>query len=188
MLRSRRNRRLRIRQFDPITETSEIPDHPGSPVLLGLFVDFWTSFLVMDSLVQNLPDQTAKPMSYYSDRLVVSQAGYIAAIEDLEDASFVLHRRVGRLIEDAPHLTVTPRGPVAAAHSRRLVIARAGPHPGREISLGGKRRSRATHFGKDLLRRTNPQTGYLRQPLYLVLMGAQQVGYHLVELANLLFD
>ena len=100
MLRSRRNRRLRIRQFDPITETSEIPDHPGSPVLLGLFVDFWTSFLVMDSLVQNLPDQTAKPMSYYSDRLVVSQAGYIAAIEDLEDASFVLHRRVGRLIED----------------------------------------------------------------------------------------
>jgi hypothetical protein len=147
---------LRIRQFDPIAKTSEFSDHLRSPVLMGFFVDFWASFLVTDSLVQNLPDQTAKAMSYDSDRLVVPQAGYIAAIEDLEDASFVFDRCVGRLIEKAPHLTVTFRGVVAAAHSRALVIAGASAHPGSEVSRGGKSRCRRAYLGQDLLRRIRP--------------------------------
>jgi hypothetical protein len=52
--------------------------------------------------VQDLPDQAAKPMGNHSDGLIVPQARHIAAIEDLEDASFSLHRGLGRLIEKAP--------------------------------------------------------------------------------------
>ena len=38
-------------------------------------------------------------MGDHPDRLIVPQARHIAAIEDREDASFVLDRRVGSLIE-----------------------------------------------------------------------------------------
>jgi hypothetical protein len=82
--------------------------------------------------VQNLPDQSAKPVSNYSNRLIVPQARYIPAIEDLEDASFIFNRSVGSLIEDAPHMTITLRGPVAAAYSRALVVSGAGQAPTHE--------------------------------------------------------
>ena len=80
---------MRIGQFDPIAETSEFPDHSCRPVLLGLFANRWAPFFVTNSLVQNLPDQAAKTMGNHSDRLIVSQARHISAIEDGEEASFV---------------------------------------------------------------------------------------------------
>src|SRR6266704_3274193 len=95
---------------------------------------------------------------------------------------FIFNRSVGSLIEDAPHMTITLRGPMAAAYSRGLVVSGAGAHPGGKVSLGRKGRCRGAHFGNDLLRRVHPQTGHLRQPLDLVLMGAEQVGDLLVEL------
>ena len=41
-----------------------------------------------------------------ADGLLVSHAWYLAAIHDVEDASFVFDRRIGSLIEYAPHLAV----------------------------------------------------------------------------------
>ena len=42
---------LRIGCFDPIAKASELPDHSGSALLLGLFGDGWAPFFVTDSLV-----------------------------------------------------------------------------------------------------------------------------------------
>jgi hypothetical protein len=79
--------------------------------------------------VQNLPDQAAKPVTNYSDGLLVAEARHIPAIKDLEDATPVLNRGISRLIEKATHLTVALRGPVTVAHTRALVIAGAGANP-----------------------------------------------------------
>src|SRR6266702_3629552 len=108
-------------QFDPVAERSELLNHSCRPPSLGLLANRRASFFVTDSLVQNLPDQSAKPVSNYSDRLIVPQARYVPAIEDLEDASFIFNRSVGSLIEDAPHMTVTLRGPVGNRHMRRIL-------------------------------------------------------------------
>src|SRR5215831_8130290 len=128
--------RLGTRQFDPIAETSEFPDHSGCSALLGLLANRWAAFLVTDSPMQDLPDQAAKPVGDHTDRLIMPQARHIAAIEVLEDAPFVLDRRVGGLIEKAPQGAVPLGRPVAAAHSRRLVVAGAGAHPRGEVSRG----------------------------------------------------
>src|SRR5487761_1690892 len=50
---------------------------------------------------------------------------YRTAIDNLEDTSFGLYCGVGRLIENAPHVTVVLRRPVAVVHSRALVVAGA---------------------------------------------------------------
>jgi hypothetical protein len=42
-----------LRQFKPMTETSELPDHFGSAPLLGLFGDGWPSVFVTEALVQD---------------------------------------------------------------------------------------------------------------------------------------
>jgi hypothetical protein len=44
----------------------------------------------MDSLVQNLPDETTQPMGNRPDGLCVPQARYQTAIHNLEDTSFGL--------------------------------------------------------------------------------------------------
>ena len=119
------NGRLSVGRFDPIAETLELFDHSGRSISLGLLTDRWTSFLVANSLVQNLPDQAAKPVGNHADRLIVPEARHIPTIEDLEEASFVFDRGIGRLIEDAAHLTVALRRPIAVAYSRGLVIAGA---------------------------------------------------------------
>src|ERR1700694_3270880 len=49
---------------------------------------FYRSQFVTDSLVQNLPNQTTLPMGNCSDRLLMSQTRYRAAIENLEYSSF----------------------------------------------------------------------------------------------------
>ena len=62
---------LRVGQFDPIAKTSKFTDHSPGTLALGLFTSGWASFLVTESLVQNLPDQAAKPVGNHADRLVV---------------------------------------------------------------------------------------------------------------------
>jgi len=71
--------------------------------------------------------------------LRVSQAWKIAAIKDGKDASFRLDGSVGRLIENAPHMSVPLRGVRITVHSGGLLLARAGTHPGREVSRRRKR-------------------------------------------------
>jgi len=67
--------------------------------LLGLFGDRWAAFFVMNSLVQDQPNQSALPVGNGPDRLIVSQARDRAAIHDLEDASFGPGCGVRSLIE-----------------------------------------------------------------------------------------
>jgi len=74
-----------------------------------------------------------KTMGNYPDGLIMSHAWYVAAIHDLEDASFGLHRGVGTLIEQSAHLAVTLRRAVAVVHSRALVVARACAYPRRQL-------------------------------------------------------
>jgi hypothetical protein len=116
-----------------------------------LFGDGWAPFLVSNSLVQDQPDQPRLSMGNGPDGLVMSQARDRAAIDDLEDTSFDLYSGVRSLIEEAPHVAVALRGPMAVVHARALFFTGAGAHPGGETFLGRKGRCRGTDFGNDLL-------------------------------------
>jgi hypothetical protein len=50
-----------------------------------------------------------------------------------EDRAFGLHRGVGRLIEQAPHLAVALRPAMTVVHARALFVAGAGADPRREV-------------------------------------------------------
>src|SRR5713101_4191793 len=106
-------------RFDPVTEETEISDHPSGAALPRVSAHRRAPFIVTDSLVQNQPDEPTKPIANCADGLIVSQAWHQAAVHDFEDASFVLDRSICGLIENAPHVAVALRGAVAPAHSRR---------------------------------------------------------------------
>ena len=97
-------------------------DHFSGALLLGRFADLWASLLVADSTVQYLPDQVTKFVGNYSNGLIVSQTRHVAAIENLEDASFEFNRRIGGLIQNPPRMTVALRRPAAVVHFRALFI------------------------------------------------------------------
>ena len=90
-------------------------------------------------------------MSSGPDGLLVSQARDRAAIHNLEDTSLGLYGGVRSLIEEAPHVAVALRRPMAVVHARALFFTGAGAHPGGETFLGRKGRCRGTDFGNDLL-------------------------------------
>jgi len=119
------------------------------------------------------------------DGLIVSPARDVAAIEDGEDAPLELDGGVGSLIEDAPHGAVALGGAATVVHSRGLFLAGASTHPGGKVPRGRKRRRRRAHFGDDLLRRIHSQTGHFCRPLDLLLVGTEQGGHLLLELADL---
>src|SRR5258707_3068204 len=118
-----------VRRLDPIAETSELPDHSGRALLLGLFGDGWAPFFVTNSLVQDQPDQPTLSMSNRPDGLIVSQTRDRAAIHDLKDASFGSGCGVGRLVEHASHVAVSRRGAAAVVHSPPPFLPRAGANP-----------------------------------------------------------
>jgi hypothetical protein len=107
---------LRRARFDSVTKPAEFSDHFSGALLLGRFPDLWASFFVADSPVQYLPDQATKFVGNYSSGLIVSQTRHVAAIENLEDASFEFDRRIGGLIQNPPHMTVALRRPAAVVH------------------------------------------------------------------------
>src|SRR6516162_3271290 len=61
-------------------------------------------------------------MGDHSDGLIMSHAHDLAAIYDLENASFGPGCSVGSLIENPPHLAITFRGTVAIVDSPGLVV------------------------------------------------------------------
>ena len=142
---------LRIRWFDPIAEASELPDHSRSAPLLRLFGDSWASFFVMDSLLQDQPDQPTLSMGNRADSLIVSEARYQTAINHLEDTSFGFHCRVSSLVENASHGAVALGRSVAVVHACALIVAGACTNLGGETFLGRKGRCGGTDFGNDLL-------------------------------------
>jgi hypothetical protein len=108
----------------------------------------------MGSSVQDLPNEPTKAMGDEPDGLLMTQARHIATIENQEDAPFVFHRGVGRLIEDAPLMTIAFRGAVTVTDAGTLIVAWADADPGGELSGGGKRRRRSAHCaGKQLMLR-----------------------------------
>src|SRR5712671_7554208 len=120
---------LRIRCFDPIAKSSELPDHSCRALLLRLLGDSWAPFFVTNSLVQDQPDQSTLSMGNGPDGLIMSQARDRAVIDNVEDASFCLRCGVGRLAENTPHLAVALRRPVAVVHACAFFVAGAGAHP-----------------------------------------------------------
>ena len=64
--------RLRILQFDPVAEGSELADHSRSACLPRLFSDRWATFFVTDSLMQDQPDQSTLSIGNCPDGLIVS--------------------------------------------------------------------------------------------------------------------
>src|SRR6201987_3037751 len=88
-----------------------------------------TSLFVTHTAMENDPDEAAKPMGNGPDRLIVSQARYQSAIEDLENVSFRLGCGVGSLIQNAPHVAVTLRGAVTLGYFCTFFLARACSNP-----------------------------------------------------------
>src|SRR5262245_45703685 len=74
---------LRFRRFDPIAETSELPDHLPRAELLRSFGDRWAPLFVTDSLVQDEPDQPTLTMGDRPDGLIMSQSRDGAAIHNI---------------------------------------------------------------------------------------------------------
>ena len=86
-----------------------MPDHPGRTLSLGSFANVRAAFLIMDALVEDLPNQATKPMGNHGDCLLMAHARYIAAVEDLKDASVPLGGGQSSLIEKAAHVPVAFR-------------------------------------------------------------------------------
>ena len=120
-------------RFDSIAESSQFANYFRSAPLLGPLADSRTPFLVSDLLVENQPDQAAKPMGDSPNSLLVSIARYRATIYELEDASLGLDRGISSLIENAPHMAVALRGPAASGYSRAFVVSGARANPRREV-------------------------------------------------------
>ena len=85
-----------------VTKLAECLDHFSGALLFGRFLNLWASFLVSDSPVQDLPDQATKFVGDYSNGLIVPQTRHIAAIKNLEDASFEFDHCIGSLIRNPP--------------------------------------------------------------------------------------
>src|SRR3984893_8158313 len=85
---------------------------------------FYRSQFVTNSLVEDLPDETTLPMGNRPDSLFVSEPRYRAPIYNLEDSSLSLDCGVGSLIENAPHVTVALRRPMAIVDSRTMPLRR----------------------------------------------------------------
>jgi len=143
--------RLSARWFDPIAETSELPNHSPRALSFGLLGDGWAVFLITNSLVQDQPDQPTLSMGKCPDGLIMSQARNRAVIDNVEDATFSLCGCIGRLVEDAPHVTVARGRPVAIVHTGALVVTGAGANPRAELFGRRKARCGGTDFGNDLL-------------------------------------
>jgi hypothetical protein len=90
---------LRVGWFDPIAESSEVPDHPPGAKSFGLFGDSWAPFLVSNSLMQDQPDQPTLSMGNGPNGLIVSESRDGAAIHNFEDASFGSSCGVSSLIK-----------------------------------------------------------------------------------------
>jgi hypothetical protein len=79
--------------------------------------------------MENDPDEAAKPMGNGPDGLIVAQARYQSAIDNLENGSFRLGRGVGGLIQNAPHVAVALRRAVTVGYFRTFFLPRACSNP-----------------------------------------------------------
>jgi len=109
--------------------------------------------------MQDLPDQPTQSIGNRPNRLRVPLTRNHPPIHELEDAPLGLDRRVGRLMEEAPHLAVAVGGAVAVVDACTLLCASARAHPERELLRGRKRPGSGPNFGDDLLAELTPSPG-----------------------------
>src|ERR1035437_10848421 len=95
--------------FYAIAQLLEFPDHARGARAFGLGTHRWTPFLVADPLMEDHPKQSAKPMGNGPDGLLVSQARQQPVKCQFKYAPFDLYRRLSRLIQKPPHLTIPLR-------------------------------------------------------------------------------
>jgi len=124
-----------------------LADHFGRAPLFRLFGNSWATFFVSESLMQDQPDQLTLSMGNGADGLIVTHTWYRAAINNLENTSFGLYGGIGRLVENAPHVSVALGRLVVVVHTCTLVIARAGTHPRGELLGRRKGCGCGTDFG-----------------------------------------
>jgi hypothetical protein len=115
--------------FDSIAKVPKFADHSISAMSSCFCTYRGTSLFVTHTAMENDPDEAAKPMGNGPDRLIVSQARYQSAIEDLENGSFRLGRGVGSLIQNAPHVAITLRGTVTLGYFCTFFLTRACSNP-----------------------------------------------------------
>jgi hypothetical protein len=70
--------------------------------------------------MQDLPDQSTQPAGDGAVRLGMTEARDEPTVHDREDGSLGLHRGIGGLIEDAPHLAVALSGDAGGRAARRV--------------------------------------------------------------------
>src|SRR5215471_15187755 len=174
--------------FDAITETPKLTDHLRGSPLRARFGHGWTSFLVHDAIVQNLPHEPADAMRNRPDRLSVAEPDDEPSVEEFKDTAFGLHRSVCRLVEEPTHLSVAIRGPVAMIDAGALVVSRTGAHPGGQALGGREGRGGRTDFGDDLLRGIDAKARHRCQSFDGVLMDAEQLREFLIEVTGLRLD
>ena len=115
--------------FDSIAKVPKFADHSISAMSSCLCTHRGTSLFVTHTAMENDPDEAAKPMGNGPDGLIVSQARYQSAIDDLENGSFRLGCGVGSLIENAPHVAIALRGTVTLGYFCTFFLARACSNP-----------------------------------------------------------
>src|ERR1035437_2658261 len=167
---SRPGARWKWSAFHAIAELVEFPDHPRCACAFGLGTYRRTPLLVAHPLVQNQPKQSAKPMGNGPDGLLVSQARQQPVKCHFEYAPFDLYRRLSRLIQQPPHLTIPLRRARAVRLPCALFVPRTHSHPRGQFLLRIESRCLGTHFGDHLHRRIQPETGHFRHALHSVLM------------------
>src|ERR1035437_6562737 len=167
---SRPGARWKWSAFHAIAELVEFPDHPRCACAFGFGTYRRTPLLVAHPLVQNQPKQSAKPMGNGPDGLLVSQARQQPVKCHFEYASFDLYRRLSRLIQQPPHLTIPLRRARAVRLPCALFVPRTHSHPRGQFLLRIESRCLGTHFGDHLHRRIQPETGHFRHALHSVLM------------------
>ena len=138
--------------------------------------------------MKNLPNQPTEPVGDGTNGLSVSESRDEPSVDDGEDRALGLDRGVRGLVEDAAHLSVALWTAVTVVHSRALLIARAGAHPGRELFLRRKRGGTGTDFSDDLLRGIDAEAGHFGQALHRVVVVREQLRHLLIELGEVVFD
>ena len=145
---------LRRRNLHTISQSTELPDQPASAFPDSFRVGSTASFLVLDVVMENLPDQAAQPVGHgpYGHIVLFGIAATNAAVVCLEYRALSLDGRIGRLVENPAHRPIAFGRMIACGLLRGFLLSRTAPHPGAQV---GRRRERGrlrTHFGDDRLR------------------------------------
>ena len=78
-----------------VAKTAKFAKHLGGSTVCAGFADGWTTFLVRDAVVQDLPHQPTQPMGNRANRLGVAEPSDESSVKEFKDAAFGFHRSVG---------------------------------------------------------------------------------------------